>query len=323
MAKTESNLLGVGMVDSYGGQTLYKSRNGGKTWIKVKSFKKRIKSIYSDSKESIFIAIGGDRWSEEAKTELLKADSLEGDFRKVLDINSGVVLNWNITSDGAGYMFVSEYGNKDIEDNPRRIYRSKDFGENWEIVYEPAPEKGYHNHVIHIDEYDPNNIYQVVGDDNKRLIISKDRGETWESRFTDYHPTSVVQIQNYLIYGLDAVPFSGFKTLDTETDEIVKNYKLKKPRHGSIYDMALLGDTIYAGALSYYYNDWAASILISNNYGESWNTLAEINRPEELGVSFNDLVEFKGDLYIGGVYPVYLNGEETSFHGTIKYKTSK
>lgn len=294
MAKTEDYLLGVGKVDSYGGQTLYKSRNGGKTWIKVKSFKKKIKSIYSDSRESIFIAIGGDRLSEETETELLKADNIETEFKKVLDIKSGVVLNWNIASDSEGYMFLSEYGNKDIEDNPRRIYRSKDYGENWEILYEPALEKGYHNHVIHIDEYDSNNIYQVVGDDNKRLITSKDRGETWEVRFTDYHPTSVIQIENYLIYGLDSLPFSGFKTLDTETDQIVKDYKLKKPRYGSINDMALLGDTIYAVTLSYYYNDWAESILISNNYGDSWNTLAEINRSEELGVFFNDLVEFKG-----------------------------
>lgn len=323
MGKTSNYLLGVGKVAGDGGQSLYKSRNGGNTWIQVKKFKRKIKGIHTNGRESIFVAIGGDRWSEDPKTELLKAENVESEFKKVLDIKSGVVLNWNMASDSEGYMFLSEYGNKDIEDNPRRIYRSKDYGTTWEVVYEPSPQKGYHNHVIHIDKYNLNNIYQIVGDDDKKLIISKDRGDTWDVKDTDYHPTSVVQIQNYLIYGLDAVPFSGFKTLDTETDEIVRNYRLKKPRYGSIYDMVLVGETIYAGALSYYYNDWAGSILISTNYGESWNTLAEVNRPEDLGVSFDNFIEFNGDVYIGGVYPVILNGEETTFHGTIKYKVKK
>lgn len=315
----------AGVCDKYvwaiGGNTsdeLYKSEDYGDNWIIVNKFDKRIKAVHVDTINNIFISIGEDRWGYENKSQLFKSKNKEN-FYKVLDIEAGVALDWNIASDSEGYMFVSEYGNKKMDDNPRRKYRSRDFGENFEIVYEPEAMEGYHNHKIHIDRINKENIYQVIGDDVKFTLKSEDRGETWYKILEGYHPTSTIQVDTSIVDGLDNYPFSGFISVD-ENNEIIDKHNVKKPYSGSIYDIANYNNILIAGLTSYDYNNWDGSIFISEDLGNTWKVLSSWEKTEEIGVGFYE-INIKDDyIFIWTVAPIKENNLNKLYVGTLRIK---
>lgn len=179
MAADDTYLWAGGGNNSWQTDTLYRSSDYGDTWEEIQRFDKNIQSIHITYDGSILVSLSQGRWLKDANSQIVLSKDGGHSFEPVLDLQSGAVYTWNIASDHEGYIFVSEYGYKDLPDNARRIYRSKDSGLNWEIVYEPKESQGYHNHVISIDKNDNNIIYQVVGDDQKAILRSKDRGDSW------------------------------------------------------------------------------------------------------------------------------------------------
>lgn len=283
--------------------------------------KDRIVSMESLANGNFLVCTSESRWLDKAngKIYLGKEDSPE--LKKVLDLAIGDAYHWNYAHDEDGYVFISEYGYKGEDNNARRIYRSKDFGESFELVYEPETEEGYHNHIIHIDKNDSEKIYQVIGDDNKRLLISEDRGDSWRSLdWGDYHPTSIIDMGDYLLMGLDGVPYSGIISFDKETEEISKSLKLNKPDGGSVYTMLETDGKIYAGFMSYADKDsWDGTIYTSEDGGESWEREFSFDKLDEsAGLGIYKFIENNGEIYIDMHFPYMEEKSLKTYFGTVK-----
>ena len=310
--------------NSWETNTLYRSDDFGDTWIKTAKFDKTIESVHITYDNTILVSLSKGRWLKEANSEILVSKDGGDSFQSVLALKSGAAYTWNIASDDEGYIFVSEYGYKSLPNNSRRIYRSKDGGLNWEIVYEPKETQGYHNHIIHIDQNDKNIIYQVIGDDVKAILKSTDRGDTWKKMISGtYHPTSVIQIENDLLWGLDCAPKSGIIKYNTSSKKLGFAFQTPKPYGGSIYDMMYVNDIIYAGFLSYSEpsNHWDGSIFISRDKGKTWENFCIWPKYQNMGVGIYKF-SHQGDYgYIWGVFPLDEGG--TCYYGTLRFKLIK
>ncbi len=299
---------------------LYRSVDYGDTWEKVYQFDTRIEGMHVTYNNVLIISTSKDRWDKAANGELWRSDNQGKDFHRVLKLESGAASNWNITSDTEGYIFVSEYGYKSLPNNARRIYRSKDHGLTWEKIYEPEEVQGYHNHVITIDQENNNTIYQVIGDNVKKIIMSTDRGNTWEEILSGYHPTSALQIDQYMLWGLDNLPYSGIIRYDLETGDHDYSLITPKPYRGSIYDMLYVNNIIYAGLLSYAEDSWDGSIFISKDKGETWDLFATWPKISNMGIGFYEFTTIGDYGYIWVTLPMMKDGIKESYQGTLRFK---
>lgn len=300
---------------------LCRSDDFGDTWQRVYRFDKRIETIHITPDNVILVSISDGRWLEEANSQIMRSGDGGYSFSPVLELGDGAAYHWNISSDDEGYVFVSEYGYKAYPNNSRKIYRSKDGGLNWKTVYDPAPKEGIHNHVISIDKNDNNIIYQVVGDNQKDILKSVDRGDSWESILQGYHPTSVIQIDDTMFWGLDGVPKSGVISYDTTTKKLGYSLETPKPLDGSAYDMLYVNDVMYVGFLSYsdLHQDWDGSIFASEDQGKTWRQFATFPKYEGFGIGLEKFTAFEDYGFIYGSFPVWSDGKVSSYSGTIRF----
>ena len=124
---------------------LLKSYNHGDDWLHVYEFADPVNAVYLDDFGNIFVSTSHDRWAEIGTGKLFVSNDGGVSFRHVLDVQAGAAVWWNIASQ-EGTMFLSEYGYKWHGNNARRVYRSTDYGENWEIVLYPPEVYNRHNH---------------------------------------------------------------------------------------------------------------------------------------------------------------------------------
>lgn len=302
---------------------LYKTLTTNGIRIPIYEFDKedKIISIYTLKNGSMLVGTSESRWldRQNGKVYLSKDGGLS--FKKVLDLEIGDAYHWSYASDDEGYVYISEYGYKGEDNNARRIYQSKDYGESFDNIYEPKREEGYHNHKIHVDRKDKNKIYQVVGDDNKRLLISEDRGKTWRTVWWgNYHPTSIIDMGDHLLMGLDGAPYSGIIRFDKKTEEVSEALKLSSPEGGSVYTMLYNRGTIYAGFMSYGDKDpWDGTIYISKDQGKTWQKDYSFDKLDKVGgVGIYKFVP-KGDkIYINIQLPYKEDGRIKHYFGTVE-----
>ena len=229
------------------------------------TFENNIDGVHITDNDVLYVATSIDRWSKDSKGEVFRSDDFGQTFTKVLDLENGSAYGVNFDS-YLDLVLISEYGIKEEGYNARNIYRSTDGGKSFDPVYIPDTEEGYHNHVIHIDRYNPDIVYQVVGDDNKRLLVSKDQSETYHTLWWgNYHPMAVLDRADYLLYGLDNVPYPGLIKLDKETLEVVEMPELEITK-GPIYSMVDYRDKVYFGTISYAnIHDHSVALLVSED----------------------------------------------------------
>ena len=301
-------------------RVLLKSYDHGDSWEEVYVFPNPIDTVYCDAFGNIFVATTLDRWGSEGTAELFRSVDGGNTFHKVLDIASGAPYHWSIASQN-GTMFLSEYGYKGESDNARRIYRSLDFGESWEVVYEPEPMHNYHNHKILIaDEV----VYQSVGDwPHNKIIRSVDRGETWELAVDGIHPTGAVVFDTHILWGLDSggYPNSGVARYSRISGEIESFWHPPYPFEGSSYSMAMANGIVYAIFLSYSGDSHPASIFFSRDEGETWEMLGYIDKYPQEGIGLWTLTLDDTFGYIDIQTPVQLeDGERMSrYRGTLRF----
>lgn len=303
-------------------RSLFRSDDYGNYWEQVYLFDQAIEAIHIMHDGTILVSISNGRWLEDADSKIMRSVDGGKSFEPVLRLESGAAYMWNIASDDDGYVFVSEYGYKDLPNNSRRIYRSKNYGDSWEIVYEPEEMDGIHNHIINIDNNDSNIIYQVVGDNEKHILRSIDRGRTWESILSGYHPTSVIQIEDNIFWGLDNSPKSGIIKYNTMTEEWGYAFETPKPYSGSIYHMLYVNDVIYAGLLSYSdpSNYWDGSIFISRDQGNTWEIFATWPKYEDKGIGLYKFESLDDYGFIYGSFPVIRDDKVVNFQGTLRFE---
>jgi len=298
---------------------LMKSTDHGETWHFVYAFEKPINAIYADGHGNLFVTVTQDRWAAEGTGEVFKSSDGGETFRKVLDIVAGVPVWWNIASQD-GIMFMSEYGFKWLDDNARRIYRSLDFGETWEIIYEPPPTLDYHNHKILITE--DGVVYQSIGDgQNAKIIRSFDWGYNWETAVYGFQPTSAVAFDSHILWGLDGGPWSGVARYDRQTGEMSEAFVAPEGFSGGpVYDMILAHGVAYAIILSYEGHDNYASIFYSKDEGVTWHLMGYIESAPEHGIGLNALVADEKFGYIDFGSPIHRDGAVERFRGTLRFE---
>ena len=297
---------------------LLKSTDHGESWALIYEFSKPVNAIYADDFGNIFVTVTYDRWAYEGTGELHKSSDGGETFRKVLDIESGVPLRWNIASRD-GTMFVSEYGFKGVGNNARRIYRSFDFGETWETIFEPEPIYNFHHHKTLVT--DDGIVYQSTGDYyNSKIIRSLDNGYSWDTMVYGLNPTSAVVFDTYILWGLDNSPWHGIARYDRQTGEISNALTLPYPFAGSCYDMAIAHGVVYALFLSYGGYEHSASIFFSEDEGATWNLLGSIGKFSTFGVGLYNLVVDERFGYIDIGTPVHQDGAISFFVGTLRFE---
>ena len=297
---------------------LLKSTDHGESWTLIYEFAKPVNAIYADDFGNIFVTVTYDRWASVGTGELHKSSDGGRTFRKVLDIESGVPLRWNIASRN-GTMFVSEYGFKGVGNNARRIYRSLDFGESWEVVFEPAPINNYHHHATVITE--DGTVYQSIGDwGNSKIIRSLDNGYNWETVALGLHPTSALVFENHILWGMDGGPWYGVARYDRHTGDISRALVVPQPFASSCYDMAIAHGIVYALFLSYGGYEHPGSIFFSDDEGVTWNLMGYIEKLPQFGVGLYNLVVDERFGYIEIETPFYKDGEWSFFWGTLRFE---
>lgn len=302
---------------------LYKSDDLGRSFEKVYDFNRLIEGVHISRDGIILVCLSEGRWKDESKSEILISGDRGKNFKKVLDIKSGAAINWSFDSDEFGAIFISEYGYKFGANNARRIYRSLDKGESFQLIYNPKEEYGQHNHRLQIDRENPNIIYQVVGDENKKILRSRDRGKSWEVIVRGYHPTAILQIDEYILFGLDNYPISGILRYGKKDGKLDYSFKTPKPYSGSNYDMIYENGIIYAGFLSYssHNNYWPGSMFISKDKGKTWEIFMSWPKlNENSGIGFYNILAKDGYGFIEGVFPMYVNGKPGMYSGSLKFK---
>lgn len=317
MAANEKYLWAAGNEDM---STLYRSSDYGDTWEKVHTFEATIQGMHITPSGVFLVSTSNNRWKKECKGKLWRSEDNGQTFNLSLELNAGAAINWNIASDSEGFVFVSEYGYKDKPNNARHIYRSKDSGITWDIVYAPEETEGYHNHVIIINKNDSNTIYQSIGDNVKGVIKSTDRGQTWEKIMSGIHPTSALQIDNNIFWGLDNWPKSGILKYNLDDESVNYSFIAPKPFSGSIYDMMYANGVIYAGLLSYEYNDWDGSIFTSKNKGLTWELFAKCPKYQNTGVGFYKFTTLGDYGFVWVSLPIKTKNNLHKYQGTIRFK---
>lgn len=299
---------------------LVASENSGANWHFVHAFDREIQGIHLDDSGNIFVSVSHDRWSVVPTGALFKSDDGGENFRQVLEIQAGAAMNWSIAS-GGGLMFVSEYGYKgDSGNNARRVYRSEDFGETWEIVFKPEPLYDWHNHKTLI--VGGGVIYQSIGDgEHARIKRSDDNGDTWRVVVYGYHPTSAVVFDTHILWGLDAGRVPGVIRYDRHTGEVTQSLALPPPFNGPAYDMIFVNGVVVTAFMSYGGQDFPASIFISRDEGATWQLVGYIEKPEPArGIGLYHIVACERFIYFDIGTRVIRGGVEEPFRGTLRIK---
>jgi len=297
---------------------LLKSQNHGEDWTFVYEFENQIQGIHPDGYGNLFVSTSHDRWDAIGSGEIFKSSDGGDTFRKVLALGAGAAMNWNFAS-RAGTVFISEYGYKgDSGNNARRIFRSLDFGETWEIIFEPPPKNEWHNHKILLAA--DGTLYQSIGDgENARIIRSTDGGDTWHVAVYGFHPTSAFEVDGYILWGLDSGAVPGVIRHCRISNSISQSLALPYPFNGPAYAMAKARGAIFTGFLSYQGQSFPGSLFYTQNGGESWHLLGAIEKPSpSYGVGFWHLSADEYFLYVNLQAPVQHGNYTRLFRGTLR-----
>ncbi|MCL2854800.1 MAG: hypothetical protein FWE21_04190 [Defluviitaleaceae bacterium] len=297
---------------------LINSNNHGEDWQSVYAFAMPIQAVHVDDARNIFVSVAEDRWAEIGTNQLFRSEDGGESWEKVLNVQSGAVIWWNIASQN-GTMFVSEYGYKGYGDNARRIYHSTDFGKNWEVVFDPGRQIDHHNHKLIIA---PDGVvYQAIGDgQNARIIRSQDLGDSWKTVIYGFLPTSAIAFESHILWGLDGGPWMGIAHHNRQTGEFNVSLNIEPKFYGPAYDMIYAHGVVYAIFLSYqgYYRP--ASIFYSTNQGDSWQLLGYIDKLPQYGVGMYQIIHDGRYAYIDFGAPLYRNGYGELFRGTLRFE---
>ena len=185
------------------GDGIYKSIDGGETWVHVgleKSERIARIAVSPKSSDTIFAAVPGALWSDSADRGLYKTTDGGKTWKLVLkgenlstgcadvaidptDANTMFACMWDFRRKGWEYRSGGEDPDKP---SASALLRSNDGGETWTEVTPEAnkgfPKKPYGRLAIAIAPSNPKRVYCLVESPASALFVSDDGGATWEQR---------------------------------------------------------------------------------------------------------------------------------------------
>jgi len=181
-------------------KALYRIAEDGKSAHRVYSFADSIRSIHVMDNGYIVVATDNDHWSKtEPSTVFLSKDGGR-EFTEILRFEVSSALWWSITSDNQGNLFVGEYGPRE-DNNSKRVWRSRDFGQSWEVVFQAPAHDNIHIHRVAVDPY-TQHVWVTYGDRPRGTYRSTNGGDDWEL-IREEHYTVVAFTPEHIFWGED------------------------------------------------------------------------------------------------------------------------
>lgn len=214
----EDSVLLLG--SSFNRDRLYLSIDNGETWKKIwqkgpedspitgawyTNNPDLNRSILIASADKLFLSTDLEQYSSDTWEEVLATDGSWIDRFFAWDICDNILLR-------------GEYGTKNAQDPPRRVYLSQDHGQTWTTIYDPAINDmvdpgDHHIHAVAFDPWCNNRIWVSIGDGlNANVIYSDDWGQTWNKlhQTVVHQPTNIICTPRAVLFASDERP-SGFR----------------------------------------------------------------------------------------------------------------
>lgn len=271
-------------------QTLYLSRDGGQTITPLKTFPKKITSIYISSRDVIFVCIKG---------TLYRSLDLGDSFEKSLDLSSPAAYfrrDYGMTETPDNTLVMGEYGNLPKGrgwTNMAYLYFSQDDGQTWQKS-DFLRQQGANKHV-HFIWYSQllNKLIVTDGDNKKRMWVSDELPPTglkdpqW-NLVNRFHiqmggHTAVIENNDRLLFGTDYMGGTNF-ILESSDGRTFRKMILPDPYRRSpimilTHRKSIKGNEIWA-LLPYSTAGTRSLLMLSQDGGNSWHRVIEYSGAE-------------------------------------------
>lgn len=129
---------------------------------------------------------------------------------------TGTMSQWGGLSSYKNFVLSTAY----TEDETLGVYLSKDYGENFELILQPAGVR--HPHAAAFDPYE-GIIWTVWGDGytNDMIAYSNDLGENWYKFGNMARCTNIIPLPNSVLFGTDEAYYAGL-------------FRHKRPENGTV-----------------------------------------------------------------------------------------
>lgn len=186
----------------------------------------------------------GDPETLKPSGRLYRSEDAGQTWEMVLNMTYGYVPEWGWGGISGNYITIGEYGYKNHSDpnlNPRKIYLSENYGQDWECIYTLAPACRRHIHqVVFAPASEHTKIYVSTGDpptsgcsDVKAMYrLDKQEDESWTigTNVGVLQPCGVITAGDSIYWGCDSRASGGLIYRHWRDDDVEKiEYVLRMP----------------------------------------------------------------------------------------------
>ncbi len=260
--------------------TLVRILDNGNVIQRIYAFSELIQCIHVMKNGVIIISTDDDRWDASKPCSIYRSNNQGYAFKKIKSIEGGCAIWWSIASDREHNLFIGEYGPKK-SDISKTVWKTSDFGENWEKIFQAPNLNGIHIHLVAVDPY-TGFLYITYGDlpDSKATYCSENQGKTW-TKIRAEQSTAVVFTKDNVYWGEDAnVPGGTVTRYDKKTKKFSVVLKASDYGNygGSIYQIAL-GNSglIYVPMVKYREDSHLPTLWVGD--GTNWFLLMSMETP--------------------------------------------
>ena len=241
----------------------------GESANQVHVFEDLIRGIHVMENGFLVVSTDNDHWSEAEPSRVFLSRDNGGHFTEILRLEAGSALWWSIASDNQGTLFIGEYGPKGPGES-NRVWRSRDFGDSWKIVYQAPVEDNIHIHRVAVDPY-TQHIWITFGDGPRGTLVSTNGGDEWEL-VREEQSTAVAFTPDYIFWGEDRKEGKVTRwSRASEKFDLIFEARKEGAYGGSCYNIAYSENEILVPFLKYPDQDHMASLWSYNNH--TWTLL--------------------------------------------------
>jgi photosystem II stability/assembly factor-like uncharacterized protein len=300
------------------GDTLYKSADGGQTWL-------ALYKVPNAAIDVVFVASNGYVYFMATGANVAKSDRglwrgiNDETFSRVQELPAGCTIfaTGGFDEDGEGKLFFGVYTFGSVSN--AKIYKSKDNGSTWEVAYYDPTARHIHN--VQVDKSN-GYVYATVGDasppwNTEYIIRSTDNGKSWSKILADLPQTLAICVTpNARLFGTDAaVNGMIFRTAEDFSCSMVLDVGQNAYCWWIRRDP--LTGKIYASFVSTESNPTFARIYVSEDDGQTWATYRTLTAFQAYDGSFMASNFVDGAMYYstveGGIWKANLKLQHTDY----------
>ncbi len=214
--------------------TLYRSADKGSTWTKVGAFPSNSEMRYLTPLKSGTLLMH----LNQSSAQIWRSADRGATWTRVFTFPHlyRTLTAHSIGDDASGNVFMATYNTLDSANHPNWVYRSRDDGRTWSVVYRRDTSR--HAHLLQVDPYS-GCAYVGFGDSAKQsaLVRSCDGGLTWRNFLTGSESTAVDVTFDvgHLVFGQDKIWSTPYIVrVDKATATVQRMLKLPQPSYSAL-----------------------------------------------------------------------------------------